>query len=374
MLKYFYLCTILLITTLFYKEIQEQMNHGTFIQTAQAQLQMKPFYPTASPTPAGGIPPTNTPTPIHATNTPTPLPGAATNTPTPVQGIDPLQCLVDNVSEQKLREYMGNLVDNDTTASRDEAQTRFSNSQGNATEATYIKSHFAEHGLENEFQPFSGGGVNSKNIIGRRRGTILPNEYYLVTSHMDTMPSSMSGGAPGADDNGSGTILVMEVARVFKACNFQTKRTIEFITFSGEEEGLIGSNYYVRNYLQNETSSKTIKGVINADMIGTRRGSSHIKATYNPARPGLTLAQKIIQTKNRYNLPLTITLESNTENRSDHAYFHRNNIPAAFIYEAEFSGVYHRSADKPSHPEFSFQQITEATKAVAATIAELANE
>ncbi len=339
-----------------------------------AQIQMQPFYPSATPTPIGGVPATNTPAPIgSATNTPTPR---ATNTPAPAAQ-NTVECLVNAVSEQSIRSFVENLVDNDATPARDESQSRYSRGQGNITEGVYIRGVLTGNGLATSMQAFDEpcptGNVASGNSIGILQGSSIPQETYLVTSHMDSIsPNPLV--APGADDNGSGTALVLEAARVFRVCNFTPKRSIEFITFSGEEQGLLGSTYYVRDYVQNKRATKTIKGVLNVDMIGTASQGNHIFFTYNPIRPGQLLAQKVIDMKNKYHIPLEITLKTNSENRSDHAAFHAQNIPAAFGYEYTFSNVYHSVNDKPSNPNYSYTQIALTTKAVVAALAELANE
>jgi hypothetical protein len=260
MRKYLPSLGIFFLTLFFYTAVQKEMKKDFPIQTAQAQLQLQPFYPTATPTPAGGIPPTNTPHPVAgATSTPTPAPynkgnPIATNTPTPPSS-DSLDCLINSVSEQKLREYITSLT----------TSTRVSGSGGNNSAGDYIKNYFSSQGMESDFQPFS-GKVSSRNTIGRISGTTLPKEFYLITAHMDSISPQASIKAPGADDNGTGTALLMEAARVFKACNFPLKRSVELVGFSGEEQYLVGSYYYVHNLPSQQV--KNIKGVINIDMVG----------------------------------------------------------------------------------------------------------
>src|SRR5205814_2674707 len=77
------------------------------------------------------------------------------------------------------------------------------------------------------------------NIILDIPGGELPGEVVLVGAHFDAVPL-----APGADDNGSGTAGLLEVARVLK--DHPTKRTIRLVFFNLEECGLIGSSQYVR--------------------------------------------------------------------------------------------------------------------------------
>ena len=101
------------------------------------------------------------------------------------------------------------------------------------------------------------------NVIG-----ILPGkskEVVLLTSHYDHLPARGEHYYPGANDNGSGTVAVMELARAFAASKKRPKRTLVFISFGAEEEGLLGSYYYVDHPLFPLADTKA---VINLDMIG----------------------------------------------------------------------------------------------------------
>ena len=114
-------------------------------------------------------------------------------------------------------------------------------------------------GLDTTIQTFKFNNYNLKNIIGDHFGAKDINHVYINDAHYD----SVSNG-PGADDNGSGVTGVMEIARILSAYNFE--KTIRFIGFDLEEEGLIGSNTYVnKNGLP---ATDTIDGVLNFEMIG----------------------------------------------------------------------------------------------------------
>lgn len=120
-------------------------------------------------------------------------------------------------------------------------------------------SRFQAYGLESEIWQFEYLGINAANVIARKPGCVDETETYIVDAHYDGVAV-----APGADDNGSGTVAVWEVARVLSQYDF--KKNIRFINFDLEESGLVGSARYVND--GGIKSWETIEGVINYEMIG----------------------------------------------------------------------------------------------------------
>lgn len=102
------------------------------------------------------------------------------------------------------------------------------------------------------------GNYTGQNIIGRLEGTTQADKTYIIDAHFDTVSNS-----PGADDNGSGVAGVLEILRVLAPYRFS--KTLRFIGFDLEEEGLIGSEHYATN---NISAEETIEGVFNMEMIG----------------------------------------------------------------------------------------------------------
>ena len=128
----------------------------------------------------------------------------------------------------------------------------------NNTQA-WIKSRYQSLGYTDIVeQPFSYSGGTTNNIIITKTGTTFPNTFLIIDAHFDTI------NGPGTNDNGSGTVLIMELARLLK--DVETEYSIKFIHFSGEEYGLIGSNYYVDNTVIPENLD--IKLVFNIDEVG----------------------------------------------------------------------------------------------------------
>ena len=114
-------------------------------------------------------------------------------------------------------------------------------------------------------QPFSYSAGTSNNIIITKTGTVYPNTYLIIDGHYDTINGT------GTNDNGSGTVLILELARLLK--NIDTEYSIKFIHFSGEEDGLVGSNYYVNNTVIPEDLD--IRLVFNIDEVGGLAGTAN---------------------------------------------------------------------------------------------------
>ncbi len=129
---------------------------------------------------------------------------------------------------------------------------------GNARTVDYLARRLREFGYEPEIQTFEAGGVRISNVIARLVGTTNPELVYVTSAHLDTVEEG-----PGSDDDGSGVTSLLEVARVLK--DRPLAATVEFVFFTGEEEGLYGSLEYARRAV---AEGKQVVGVVNNDMIG----------------------------------------------------------------------------------------------------------
>jgi photosystem II stability/assembly factor-like uncharacterized protein len=104
--------------------------------------------------------------------------------------------------------------------------------------------------------------IRLENVVGTKRGT-KGERQVIICGHFDSISEDPDNRAPGADDNATGTAAVLEAARILRDCNFE--RTIKFICFSGEEQGLFGSGDYAADASRD---GDLIAGVLNFDMIG----------------------------------------------------------------------------------------------------------
>ena len=128
-------------------------------------------------------------------------------------------------------------------------------------ETLAAKSQFAAIKMSNQ-----SGLIKSRNVIATIKGSEFPDEKVIVGGHLDSWDLST-----GAIDNGIGSFAVLDMARTFQALNLKPKRTVQFVMFMGEEEGLLGSRYMVDEAIKNGTIDQ-IKYVMNQDMSGNPAG------------------------------------------------------------------------------------------------------
>ncbi len=124
---------------------------------------------------------------------------------------------------------------------------------------------------------FRGDVKNSENVLAYIPGSEKPNEILVISSHYDHVGMDDKGNVfNGADDDGSGTVAILEIAEAFAKARkdgFAPKRSILFLNVTGEEKGLIGSKYYTENPVF--ALSQTVAN-LNIDMIG-RTDDAHKK-------------------------------------------------------------------------------------------------
>lgn len=112
------------------------------------------------------------------------------------------------------------------------------------------------------------GLIKARNVIGTLKGDSLPQEKIVVGGHLDSWDL-----ATGAIDNGIGSFAIMDMARSFKSLGLKTKRTVEFILFMGEEQGLLGSKAYIKAAEKNNEMGQ-LRFMLNYDMTNDPKGFS----------------------------------------------------------------------------------------------------
>ncbi|BAP31540.1 uncharacterized protein CHSO_2503 [Chryseobacterium sp. StRB126] len=118
------------------------------------------------------------------------------------------------------------------------------------------------------YTTFNGNSISSKNLVITKIGTVYPDKFVIICGHYDTIVG------PGVSDNGSGTSILLEAARILK--DVPTEYSIKFIHFSGEEQGLKGSYHYADNIAyQGITRKLDIKLVLNIDQVGGQLGNNN---------------------------------------------------------------------------------------------------
>jgi aminopeptidase YwaD len=133
----------------------------------------------------------------------------------------------------------------------------------------WLKNKYSSYGytagqMVEDSYTYSGSTAVCKNLTVTKIGTVYPNTYVIVCGHYDSITGT------GTNDNGSGLVTILEMARLMK--NVPTEYSIKFINFSGEEDGLKGSQAYVNNVV-NATTPLNIKVVFNLDEIGGVAGA-----------------------------------------------------------------------------------------------------
>ncbi len=128
-----------------------------------------------------------------------------------------------------------------------------------------VQQFTAMPGLTVTTQSFDVSGVPAYNVVATLTGQFRPDDWYLVGGHYDSTSTDPLFAAPGAEDNASGCAGVLELARIFTA--HPPEATMIFICFSGEEQGLIGSEYHAAS-LDISGDADKVEAVLNMDMIG----------------------------------------------------------------------------------------------------------
>jgi len=236
----------------------------------------------------------------------------------------------------------------------------------------YVFEQLQTWGLSVSFHTWTGTPWAGRNVVGELRGFRLPDEIVLVTAHLDDMPSS--GAAPGADDNGSGSAALLAAAQIMSRYQFQ--RTIRFVFFTGEEQGLYGSASYAGS-----VAAQKIIAVLNLDMIAYSTQTApiqrlHTRTSANPGFAGdLAIANTLVNVVNTYGLAgsLQPTITSDGENASDHSSFWDKGFPAVLAIEDDknnFNPRYHTSSDQLQYLNMPY--CTAQVKATVGTTAHLA--
>jgi hypothetical protein len=158
------------------------------------------------------------------------------------------------------------------------------------------------YGIPPPYQTWSYSGLlNMRNVIGELPGNLAADEIVLITAHIDDLPAS--GLAPGADDNASGTVGVLSAAEILSQYEFE--RTLRFVIFSGEEQGVRGSQAYAE---QAYNLGEKVVAVLNLDMIawdelGEPIVNLHTRMPIqDPDRTDLVIANAFIDFVNDYGL------------------------------------------------------------------------
>lgn len=280
-----------------------------------------------------------------------------------------VDALVNQVSEDSwassLQELSGD-IPFELDGAVEEIYSRHIDHPDNTLAGDYLADRLESYGYQVSFQTFTYNGNVERNVIARLPGTLRPNEVYVFGGHYDSRSENLSDAtapAPGADDNGSGTVAVLEAARVLAKSRFES--TIEFVLFSAEEQGMVGSEEYVK---QAASTGKQVRGAILTDMVSYWSGTYKliIEGTVR-YRNFMTRAQTAA--KDYSDLPTEMHYFSFA---SDHVSFQTAGIPAYLLIEKEWDSYpdYHSVDDvfENCDPHMG----AEVTRLTVATLADIA--
>ncbi len=276
-----------------------------------------------------------------------------------------LQDIVNLVSEERIIEDIRAL---------EGVRHQQANPAGLLSARQYILNQMSAHGVDVNEQQFGHSGQLGVNIVGDLQAMQSTDAVLIVDGHYDTVSTT-----PGADDNASGTAGMLEAMRVLSL--FNVKKNVKFIAFDKEEQGLVGSRYFVSRFANVEQ----IQGVINFEMIGyTCHGQPECinfpnadVSIYNISSRFSNNLSSLFQFVGQTHVPeLKITSVSDDGDpnfrRSDHAPFWDAGVDALFLTDgANFrTPHYHQGSDKLATLDTEF--VANIVKTTVGTIALMA--
>ncbi|MDB2462621.1 M28 family peptidase [Algibacter sp.] len=275
----------------------------------------------------------------------------------------------------------------------DDFQGRKVGEPGQKLAANYLKSYYIREqiksplGENNYYQNipasfFSNKYKSSENVLAYIEGTEKPEEVIIISAHLDHLGVNEDGKInSGADDDGSGTVAILEMAQAFKlakAEGFGPKRSILFLHLTAEEIGKRGSEFYTEHPvfpLENTITN------LNIDMIGRvddihKNNKDYI---YIIGDDRLSTELHYISEKTNdtfFNIDLDYRYNALNDahdyySRSDHYNFAIHDIPVIFYFNGEHAD-YHKETDTPD--KIDYQLLEKRTKLIFATAWQIANQ
>ena len=281
--------------------------------------------------------------------------GGSTHRGAPVW--DPrIDAIVNQVSAANIDTWVQNLV---------AIPSRYSNSPGAVIAQNMIEAEFQSLGIATRLEFF---GSSSMNVVGEIPGVGDPSKIILIGAHYDSFCGNCDPGVdPGADDNASGTAGVLEAARVLASGGPYTY-TLRFIAFSGEEQGLLGSEFSADRSL---TLGEDIIAMLNMDMIAYRAPGDARDAAYY----GDTNLRAICETLSAMYVPNWVSEPGNTDfGASDHWRYRDNGYATLFCFEDrhDYFPSRHTSLDSYPNSTNDFDLAAMIVGGVVASSADLA--
>ena len=270
-------------------------------------------------------------------------------------------------------------------------QGRETGTLGQKRAVNFLKEFYESRGIQaaagskDYFQKMTlnikGEEIDTENVVAIIEGSEKPEEYLVISSHLDHIGAHEGEINNGADDDGSGTVTLLEIAEAFQkavADGKGPKRSVIFLHVTGEEKGLLGSAYYANNPLY--PLANTIAN-LNIDMVGRtdpKRVSNNPNYIYLIGSDRLsTELHEISEQVNKVTVNIDLDYTYNAHDdpnrfyfRSDHYNFAKNNIPVIFYFNGTHDD-YHKPTDTVEKIEFDLMETR--ARLIFATAWELAN-
>lgn len=313
-----------------------------------------------------------------------------------------IQNLKDSVKIEQpniLMQYAKTITANDLKKhlfiyASEEFEGRATGTKGQKKAVNYLRDYYISQKIaspyknSNYFQTvpksFLGEEYNdSENVLAYIKGSEKPEELIVISAHLDHEGIIDDEIYLGADDDGSGTVAILEIAQAFKAAadaGYGPKRSILFLHATGEELGLFGSRYYTEHPV---FPLKNTVVNLNIDMIG-RIDRTHEKEAdpnylYLIGADRLStelhyVSEAVNTTFFNIDLDYKFNDENDTNNlysRSDHYNFAAKGIPVIFYFNGEHKD-YHKPTDSPDKIEY--QLLEKRTQLIFSTAWQLANQ
>jgi len=262
---------------------------------------------------------------------------------------------------QTLRDLMNQISQDSLTSYLNRLQAfpgRVAGTSGNLAARDWIRSKLQSFGYSAEIESFEaevyGYWVTCYNVVASKTGTVFPSRKIVIGAHFDAVP-----GSPGADDNGTGTAAVLEMARVL--ADEPAEMTFVFALFDSEEQGLNGSWAYAGNAYY---SGDSIVCMVNMDMIGSVGNTNEAEIKYGEqtayARLWINLADTLTGLQG---------FMGGQASNSDHYPFTYYGYDVVYAQEAVMSPYYHQPTDSTTHINFFyFTLMAKSTLATAYVI------
>jgi hypothetical protein len=233
----------------------------------------------------------------------------------------------------------------------------------------YAYEQFLAAGLTATYHSYVYNGQRWRNVIAEQPGRQDPDRVYLLTAHLDDMPSGTV--APGADDNGSGSAAVIVAARLLADRDYLSY-TLRFVLFTGEEQGLRGSAAYAALC---QSRGEDIRGVVNLDMIAYNSDAQpiidlHGSSTVSPSLQLTRLFSDVV-TVYGLNLQPDRWVDNWVIQYSDQWSFLQRGYPAILAIEDDddFTPYYHTVNDRLSTLDLDY--YADFARAAIGTVAHL---